>query len=84
MVLGNTLSNCLYALVALLIALSLSLVFKYIILSKLKLLADRTKNTIDDVIVSMLVSIRLPVYIVISLYIAIQFLVLHPTVRKII
>ncbi|HTK06447.1 MAG TPA: mechanosensitive ion channel family protein [Ktedonobacteraceae bacterium] len=84
MVLGNTLSNCLYALVAFLIALSLSLVFKYIILNRLKSLTEHTKNTIDDVIVSMFVSIKLPVYIVIAFYIAIQFLVLHATIRKII
>jgi small-conductance mechanosensitive channel len=82
MILDNTLYHYLYAILAFFIAISLSLFFKYIVINRLKSLAERTKNTFDDFILSLLVSMKLPFYIVISLYIATQFLVLHATIRK--
>ncbi len=84
MVLGNTISNYLYALVAFFIAICLSLCLKYIVINKLNSLAKRTKSSIDDAILSLLTSLKLPFYIVISFYTAMQFLTLHESARKII
>jgi small-conductance mechanosensitive channel len=84
MLLGNTFSDYLYAFAALCIAISISLCLKYVVINKLKVLAERTKNQIDDFIVALLASIKLPFYIVISFYLATQFLVLHTAVKKII
>jgi small-conductance mechanosensitive channel len=84
MFLGNSFASYLYALGAFLAAICLSLFFKYVVINRLKLLTQRTKTTIDDVIISPLTSIKFPLYIIISLYIAIQFLTLHPTVKKVI
>lgn len=84
MLLGNTLSNYLSALIAFLITFGLSLCFKYIIIDKLAMLVARTTTQLDDFIVSLLASIKLPFYIIISLYLAAQFLILHIAVRKIV
>jgi small-conductance mechanosensitive channel len=84
MILGNTLFDYLYALVAFSIAMVLSLCIKYVVVKRLKPLTERTKNTVDDFIVSLLASMSLPFYIVISFYIAAQVLSIHPIVRKVI
>jgi small-conductance mechanosensitive channel len=84
MLLGNTLFDYLYALAAFCIAMGLSLGLKYVVTDRLKVLAERTKTPIDDFIISLLTSIKLPFYIVVSCYLAAQFLVLHAAVRKII
>src|SRR5919205_625046 len=84
MLLGNTLSDYVAAFVALCIALGISLCLKYVILNKLKVLAERTKTQIDDFIVALLASVKLPFYIALSFYLATQFLVLRIGFRKII
>ena len=84
MFLGNTFSNYLSALIAFCIAIVVSLCLKYVVVNRLKALSEHTKISIDDFFVSLLTSMKLPFYIVVSLYIAVQFLVLHPAVRKII
>lgn len=84
MFLGNTFSYYLYALVTFCLVICLCLVIKYVIIGRLKILADRTKTLIDDFFVSLLESMKLPFYIVIAFYTALQFLVLHPAVKKII
>jgi small-conductance mechanosensitive channel len=81
---GNTLSDYLYALAAFCIAIVLSLILKYVVIDRLKVLAERTKTPLDDFIISLLTSVKMPFYIVISCYLAAQFLTLHPAVRKII
>ena len=82
MLLGNTLFDYLYAFVAFFIAIGISLCLKYIVINRLKALAVRTKTQIDDFIVSLLISIKLPLYVVISFYIATQFLALHIVVKN--
>jgi small-conductance mechanosensitive channel len=84
MFLDNTLSNYLSALIALSAAFGASLCLKYVITNKLKKLAEHTETLIDDFIVSLLASMKIPFYIIISLYLATKFLVLHPVVGKII
>ena len=84
MFLGNTFSEYLWALGAFFIAIFLSLCLKYIVVKRLKLLSQRTKNLVDDFVLSLLESMKIPFYIVISVYIAVQFLTLHPALRKIV
>jgi small-conductance mechanosensitive channel len=84
MFLGNNLSDYLNAFIAFSIAIVLSLCLKYIVIKRFKTLAERTKNLVDDFIVSLLLSMKLPFYLVISIYIATQFLVLHIAMRKMI
>jgi small-conductance mechanosensitive channel len=84
MFLGNTFSNYLSALIAFCIAIVVSLCLRYIVVNRLKALSEYTKISVDDFFVSLLISMKLPFYIVVSLYIAIQFLVLHAAVRKIV
>lgn len=84
MLLDNSLATYLSALAILVISIGLSLIFKYILVKKLNDLMARTKNTFDDVIATQLSSVSLPFYIMVSLYIASQFLILYPTLRKLI
>ena len=84
MFLGNTLFDYLYALVAFCIAMGISLCLKYVVINKLKVLAERTKTQVDDFIVSLLLSISLPFYAVISFSIAIQFITIHSFLKGII
>jgi small-conductance mechanosensitive channel len=84
MILGNPIASYCYAGGAFLAAMCLSLLLKYIIIAKLKSLTERTKNHVDDIIISQLAAIKIPFYTAVSLYIAIQFITLHPTIRKVI
>jgi small-conductance mechanosensitive channel len=84
MILGNTLSNYLYALVALVISIGVSLLLKYIIIDKLVSFAQRTKNKFDDAIVSFFSSIKFSFFLFVSLYIALQFLNINAFARRII
>lgn len=84
MFLGNTLSNYFHSLLAFAISICASLLFKYIIIQKIKSFTSRTKNDFDDIIISFLSSISLLFYLLLSVYIAIQFLVLDAFLRRII
>lgn len=46
--------------------------FQVIILSRLKALAKRTKNDIDDVLIDIVSSVRPALYLIVSLYLALQ------------
>jgi small-conductance mechanosensitive channel len=81
---GNTLTDYLYALAAFCTVMGLSLGLKYVVIDRLKALAARTKSQLDDFLISLLTSVKMPFYIVISCYLAAQFLTLHPAVRKIV
>ena len=83
MILGNTLSNYLHFLLAFAMSIGLALLFKYVVIDKIKYFASKTKNKLDDVIISFISSISLLFYFLLSLYIAIQF-VLNAFVRSII
>jgi small-conductance mechanosensitive channel len=82
MFLSYILSSYFNAFIAFLIAIVLSLSLKCIVIKRFKALAERTENLVDDFIVSLLASMKLPFYLVIAIYIATQFLVLHITLRK--
>src|SRR5690348_8907414 len=84
MILGNALLSYLHFLLAFAISICLSLLFKYVFIDKIKYFASKTKNKLDDVIISFISSVSLLFYFLLSLYIAIQFLVLNAFVRRII
>jgi small-conductance mechanosensitive channel len=84
MIPGNTLSNYLHFLLAFALSIGLSLLFKYIVVHKMKPLIARTKNDFDDVIISFLASISLFFYFLLSLYGATHFLVLDAFVKRVI
>ncbi len=60
------------------------LIFQKIILNKLKKLAGKTKNEIDDIIIDIITQIKPPLYFFIALYIGIQTLNLPDLAVKII
>ncbi len=81
--LGNTLYSYLYFTLALVISISVSIFLKYFVIKKLLFFAKRSKNDLDDVIFMFLASISMVFYVFVSLYIAVQFLVLNPFLKKI-
>ncbi len=58
--------------------------FKYLVVSRFKLLAKKTISKFDDEIAEIIDNVHWPFYIVLSLYIAIQFLVLPQIIFDII
>lgn len=71
---GNTVYSYIISLGVLVISLFVLKIFQVIILSKLKSLAKKTKTGLDDVLVDIFSGLRPPFYLLISIYLAIQFL----------
>lgn len=72
--------------VALLIFIILTLIlkiFKMFVLRKLKTIAKKTKNDIDDFVIESVDNLHPPFYIVISLYFAVQMLHLSATIKNV-
>ncbi len=65
--------------IGLLIVLKL---FQLVLVGKLKRLAKKTKSNLDDMLVEVAGNIRPSLYILISLYIPLQYLVVHPWIGK--
>ena len=84
--LGELLSNpdaLLKAFVAFVVIFLAFIVFRIVILKRLTQLADKSENTVDDLIVDIFESFRYPFYIFLSFYIAVQvFIDLGETVSK--
>ncbi len=79
---GNTIEEYLVALAVLVISLFVLGIVRSFIFARLRLLAQKTKTNIDDLVVRILKSIRPPFYVVLSLYIALLFLEVHPFIDK--
>ncbi len=71
---GNTVFEYLFFLIFFVLLISAMKVFKFIIVSKLKQLFKKTKNDLDDVFIHFIDKINWYFYIIVSLYISIQFL----------
>ncbi|MBN1170344.1 mechanosensitive ion channel family protein [Candidatus Micrarchaeota archaeon] len=80
---GNLAIDYIIAFIVFLIALALLKVFKFIVLVKLRAIAKNTRNDIDDTILKVIDSFGWTFYIVLSLYIAFQFIVLDPFIEGI-
>ena len=57
--------------------------FKFIVLRRLKAFAKKTKTDIDDMIIGILDSVQWPFYVILSLFVALQFLEVHEQFLKI-
>ncbi len=79
---GNAGRDYLTALVMVIAGIILLKLFKGVILLKLRQAASRTKTDVDDALVKILQNIHWPLYVVISVYIATQTLVLPGFVNK--
>ncbi|MFH1523024.1 MAG: mechanosensitive ion channel family protein [Patescibacteria group bacterium] len=81
-VLGNNIFYWFKALIIFIVALVLLKLFKTILISKLKNIAEKTKTEIDDVVIGAINAIHWPFYILVSIYIALQFIEISPVVMQ--
>ncbi len=72
---GNSVEAYLVALSAFILSAVALRIFKYVVLKQLEKWAEKTKTKFDDLILKMVDNIRWPFFLVFSLYIALQFLV---------
>ena len=80
--LGNTAWQWAIAGVIFISLLLILKVFQLFLLARLKKLAKKTKGDIDDVLVDIAAGIRSIFYIMVSVFVASQYLVLHPLLQK--
>lgn len=73
---SNSLRKYLDALLIFVISLAVLRIFKYVVLKKLKEISARTAMDYDDLLVNVIDAFGWPFYLLISLYIAFQFIVL--------
>ncbi|MFC2162352.1 mechanosensitive ion channel family protein [Candidatus Altiarchaeota archaeon] len=71
---GNLVSDYLLSFIVFLGALLTLIVFKRIVLKRLDIIAKKTKNDLDDLLIALVQSINKSFYILLSLYFAIQFI----------
>ena len=80
--LGNQVSDYGLAFIAFIFSLEVLRIFKRIILKRLETLAKKTKSDLDDLFVSLLNGIPWSFYMLVSLYFAIQFIILPGSLSK--
>ena len=71
---GNSVKDFLAALAVFLLAATALKIFKYVIIRKLKKIADKTKTELDNLLIKIIDSVGWPFYLLLSLYIALQFI----------
>ncbi|HEC20996.1 MAG TPA: mechanosensitive ion channel family protein [Candidatus Peregrinibacteria bacterium] len=81
---GNTVEQYLYALLLFLLTFSVLKFFAGFALSKLEIIAQKTKTDIDDMLVSAVMKIRWPLYFSLALYVSTNILALHGLVQKVV
>lgn len=82
--LGNSAYDYFWALIILITSLLILKFIQVVIVSRLKTLSKKTQNDIDDMAISVFDGIKPPFYLLVSLYIAVKFLVLSGWVQKIV
>jgi len=80
---GNTVWQYTQALGAFVISLLLLKAFQLIVIARVKRLAKKTKTELDDIFISIFTSIKPPFYLVVSLFIALQFIALNGVGAKV-
>ncbi|MBN1502146.1 mechanosensitive ion channel family protein [Candidatus Woesearchaeota archaeon] len=80
---GNTGRDYLVALVIFIFVYASLKIFKRYLLARLRQIAKKTKNDIDDAIIEFIDGIKWPFYIFLSVYAAIECLVLHDNINQI-
>jgi len=81
-VFGNTVKIYVISLLVFILSLALLKLFKGIIVKKLKKLSKKTKNKIDDLIISMIETLNWFFYISVSAYISLQFVNISDNAMK--
>lgn len=79
---GNTLNNYILALIAVVGLLIVFWIIFVIVMGALSRFSKKTKTDIDDTLVKIVRSIRPPLYVFVAVYVALQFLYLHPVLDK--
>jgi len=82
--LSNTILQYLIAVGVFLLSLIILKIFKFSVLRKIKKIAKQTSTGLDDLLIESIDAIGWPLYIFLSLYIAIQFVVFPNIIGKII
>ena len=77
---NNTVLDYLTALLAFVVAIIILKIIKVVVISRMKKLAEKTKNNIDDIIVAILDTINWPFYVYFAFYIGTRFLTLRPLI----
>lgn len=80
---GNTGSDYLSALIAVVLALVVLKILQWVVLRQLARLADRTKTDIDDTFVDIFKTLKPPFYFYVAVYIGLQFLTLSAFAMKV-
>ena len=81
---GNFVIDYLIAAIIFILAMVVLRFFKFIVLMKLKSIAKSTKNDFDDTVIKVVDSFGWLFYIILSLYIALDFLVLENLIEEIV
>ncbi len=81
---GNSLGEYALALAAFVVLFVVFAVFQKIILSRLKKMAEKTRNDIDDEFLKIVKTIKPPFYSFLAFYLALGFLILNPFLRSVI
>lgn len=80
--LGNSLKEYLIALGVLILAIIVLKIIKKVVIGKLKKVAEHTKTNLDNLIIKIIDSIGWPFYLILSLYLALQFIQLPDALEK--
>ncbi|MCX9074514.1 MAG: mechanosensitive ion channel family protein [Candidatus Methanoperedens sp.] len=70
----NGIKDYFLALLAFTISIIILKTFKYIIISKLKKMVEKTRTELDDLLIKIIDNVGWPFYVLVSLYIALQFI----------
>ncbi len=79
---GNTVADYLLALAVFGLALFVFKVFREMVLTRLKTLAEKTETDLDETLIDIIRSLRPPFYLFISFYISLLFVDMHEVVFK--
>lgn len=80
---GNTIKEWTIAFSIIIGIILLLKVFQYVVLRKIKAFAERSKSTIDDLVVSVIQTLLMPLVFFLAIYFGLQFLNMSPKVRQI-
>ncbi len=80
---GNSVLDYLIVIGVFLLSVIVLNIFKTIIVSRIKKLAEKTKSELDDIIINAINAIHWPFYVFVSIYFALRFLSINEKVDKI-
>jgi small-conductance mechanosensitive channel len=78
---GNYIAQYIEVIVAFIAVLIAIKIFKYVIIKRLKSLAEKTKTEFDDLLISIIEHIGLPFYLVVAVYASLQFVTMPEQIQ---